>query len=204
VLILALIILPAPAAALPIPLHFHTDTTDPWVLKAPGELSSGFPLLVTRQLLETMNGVPIGDGRINMGLVGSVVALFLEGDRSGNSVGIILQAILPYSGHTCQAHRVCDYEYEGLGKLRDIDGFVARAVGPWVPDAMVPMALDIHQTRVGELTRTTVDLWLWKPEDGPSPPVNPTPEPTTLLLWGTGAAGLGAVRWWKRRRPQAP
>jgi hypothetical protein len=27
-----------------------------------------------------------------------------------------------------------------------------------------------------------------------------TPEPATLLLVGTGAAGLGAVRWWKRRR----
>jgi hypothetical protein len=27
-----------------------------------------------------------------------------------------------------------------------------------------------------------------------------TPEPATFLLWGTGAAGLGAVRWWKRRR----
>jgi hypothetical protein len=28
----------------------------------------------------------------------------------------------------------------------------------------------------------------------------PTPEPTTLLLWGTGAAGLGVARWVKRRR----
>jgi hypothetical protein len=27
-----------------------------------------------------------------------------------------------------------------------------------------------------------------------------TPEPTTLLLWGTGAAGLGVARWVKRRR----
>lgn len=27
-----------------------------------------------------------------------------------------------------------------------------------------------------------------------------TPEPTTLLLWGTSAAGLGLARWLKRRR----
>jgi hypothetical protein len=27
-----------------------------------------------------------------------------------------------------------------------------------------------------------------------------TPEPATFLLWGTGAAGLGVARWWKRRR----
>ncbi len=31
-----------------------------------------------------------------------------------------------------------------------------------------------------------------------------TPEPTTLLLWGTGVAGLGVARWLKRRRSHDP
>ena len=30
-------------------------------------------------------------------------------------------------------------------------------------------------------------------------PVAPTPEPTTLLLWGTGAGGLALARWYRRR-----
>jgi hypothetical protein len=33
--------------------------------------------------------------------------------------------------------------------------------------------------------------------------VSPTPEPVTLLLFGTTAAGLGVVRWRKRRRSPA-
>jgi hypothetical protein len=31
-----------------------------------------------------------------------------------------------------------------------------------------------------------------------------TPEPATLLLVGTGAAGVGLARWWKRRRAHGP
>jgi hypothetical protein len=30
--------------------------------------------------------------------------------------------------------------------------------------------------------------------------IEPTPEPATLLLWGTAAAGLGVARWVRRRR----
>jgi len=33
---------------------------------------------------------------------------------------------------------------------------------------------------------------------------SPTPEPATLLLVGTGAAGVGLVRWVKRRRAREP
>lgn len=32
--------------------------------------------------------------------------------------------------------------------------------------------------------------------------VEPTPEPTTLLLFRTSAAGLGLARWLTRRRPE--
>jgi probable HAF family extracellular repeat protein len=33
---------------------------------------------------------------------------------------------------------------------------------------------------------------------------SPTPEPTTLLLWGTMAAGIGLVRWRRRKRSYRP
>ncbi|MEK8036640.1 MAG: hypothetical protein AAB226_07880 [candidate division NC10 bacterium] len=33
---------------------------------------------------------------------------------------------------------------------------------------------------------------------GLDPPV-PVPEPTTFLLWGTTVAGLGLIRWRRRR-----
>ena len=38
--------------------------------------------------------------------------------------------------------------------------------------------------------------WLFDSGDAE---IHPTPEPATLLLWGTGAAGLGLARWYRRR-----
>jgi hypothetical protein len=49
------------------------------------------------------------------------------------------------------------------------------------------------------------DEWLFYDGGGGfSGTPEPTPEPTTLLLWGTGAAGLGLVRWRTRRSRCAP
>jgi hypothetical protein len=46
-----------------------------------------------------------------------------------------------------------------------------------------------------------VGAWLFSSGFGQ---IEPTPEPTTLLLWATGAAGLGVVRWRTRRLRCAP
>jgi hypothetical protein len=71
--------------------------------------------------------------------------------------------------------------------------------------------LDVHLT--GEGTATAA---LFGPSCFPEPcgwqfpsmtfdfGMTPTPEPATLLLWGTSAAGLGLIRWVRRRQREHP
>ena len=49
---------------------------------------------------------------------------------------------------------------------------------------------------------TDNDYLVWKAEvdRDEEPPHNPVPEPTTLLLLGSGLAGLGTAAWKKRRQ----
>ena len=51
--------------------------------------------------------------------------------------------------------------------------------------------LEMHRASGG-----SGDFWRW---DSAEFALQPTPEPTALLLWGTSAAGLGLVRWRRRR-----
>jgi hypothetical protein len=75
-----------------------------------------------------------------------------------------------------------------------LSGFYTRGFGP-------PFALEGHgvYTLTLEVVHTQIlgDLWQWRNVEFD---LQPIPEPATLLLWGTGAAGLGVARWVKRRR----
>jgi hypothetical protein len=62
-----------------------------------------------------------------------------------------------------------------------------------------PQGLFGSYTGTGPATMTFVrfaDFWFF--ESGVAE-IHPTPEPATLLLWGTSAAGLGLARWCRRR-----
>jgi hypothetical protein len=51
--------------------------------------------------------------------------------------------------------------------------------------------LSLHRHTIG-----SGEFWEW---DTAQFDFQPIPEPVTLLLWGTGAAGLGLARWYRRR-----
>ena len=53
--------------------------------------------------------------------------------------------------------------------------------------------LPLHRASFGPLE-------FWKADGAIFEILEPTPEPATLILWGTGAAGLGLLRWSRRRR----
>ena len=84
-----------------------------------------------------------------------------------------------------------------------LDGLLTRFNEPPFPN-MVPDITEYELRGQGEFllalhrTKPTgADAWQW---DSMTFDLQPIPEPATLLLWGTGAAGLGVARWLKRRR----
>jgi hypothetical protein len=72
--------------------------------------------------------------------------------------------------------------------------FPFREVTEYALHGQGEFLLALHRTKP-----TGVDAWQW---DSMVFELEPVPEPATLLLWGTGAAGVGLVRWVKRRRQQ--
>lgn len=81
-----------------------------------------------------------------------------------------------------------------------LDGFLSRTSEPPFPNMFPDMTVyGLHGQ--GEfllaLHRAPSGSWQW---DSMVFELQPIPEPATLLLWGTGAAGLGVARWIRRRR----
>jgi len=89
-------------------------------------------------------------------------------------------------------------EYNGAGQ--PIGPFFGFSGGPF-DELRVTVGVSSPDDTVGSLRALLDNVQL-----GQSPPADvsatlaPTPEPTTLLLFGTTAGGLGLVRWHRRRR----
>jgi hypothetical protein len=97
-----------------------------------------------------------------------------------------------------QAHASVELRLDGNLLLSDLNGVVT----PYVPATNPFVGLFILTV---PLEPGFHSLLLTAQADGfASAQLEPTPEPATLLLWGTGAAGLGLARWVKRRRAANP
>jgi PEP-CTERM motif-containing protein len=84
--------------------------------------------------------------------------------------------------------------YDRFGNLRSLDNNqIDTPLGPQPPNfhyAGIGFALDIPRLQ------TDGDAFL-------SASIGLTPEPATLLLFGTTAAGVGLARWYRRTRAHA-
>jgi len=88
--------------------------------------------------------------------------------------------------------------------INPVPSVLTRFVGP-VPDISNYTDYGLqgsgHWTVQFKKSPTCPDLWFF---DGAIFTLEPTPEPATLLLWGTAAAGFSLTGWIKRRRQAEP
>lgn len=80
---------------------------------------------------------------------------------------------------------------------------VGERIGGEIGFGFAPPESGIKNYVVDEHGRPLSNV-IFTSESDPTLPPAPVPEPTTLLLFGTTAAGLGLARWRQRRRKQQP